>query len=351
MATEPVPGQEPLVTVIIPARNEEKTIAAAIDSARDQTYRNLQIVVVDNASTDRTAEIVERKVADDPRVELVRNPHISIPSSLNLAVAEARGIWVVRIDAHSTVTPTYVAQLAEHLATGRWGGVGGRKDGVGSTPAGRAIAAVMGSKFGVGNSKYHHSTEVEEVDHVPFGAYPVDVIRDLGGWDEDLVANEDFEFDYRLRESGRKLLLDPNIVIKWECRQSIADLFRQYLRYGRGKADVVLLHPDSMKPRHLAAACLAPWFGLAALIGLRRPGGGLLMALPYLVAVTIASVRARGRVDADARKYVPAAFVAMHMGWSVGIWDELAARSLKRLTRRADAPAAITGPGGQPSSL
>ena len=72
------------------------------------------------------------------------------------------------------------------------GGVGGRKDGVGSTPAGRAIAAVMGSKFGVGNSKYHHSTEVEEVDHVPFGAYPVDVIRDLGGWDEDLVANEDF---------------------------------------------------------------------------------------------------------------------------------------------------------------
>ena len=62
------------------------------------------------------------------------------------------------------------------------------------------------------------------------------------------------EFDYRLRESGRKLLLDANIVIKWECRQSIAELFRQYLRYGRGKADVVLLHPDSMKPRHLAAA-------------------------------------------------------------------------------------------------
>ncbi len=341
MVTEPVPGEEPLVTVIIPARNEEATIGAAIDSIRDQSYRNLQIVVVDGASTDGTAEIIKRKVVEDPRVELVTNPRANIPSSLNLATAAARGVWLVRVDAHSTVSPTYVAQLVAHLQVGSWGGVGGRKDGVGYTPAGRAIAAVMSSKFGVGNSKYHHAMDVEEVDHVPFGAYPVAVIRELGGWDEELTANEDFEFDYRLRQSGRRLLLDPKIVIDWDCRQSVANLFRQYLRYGRGKSDVVLLHPTSIQPRHLAAAGLAPWLALAALVGLRRPELGLLMVSPYVTAVTVASVQTVGRVDDAARKYVPGAFLAMHIGWSIGIWAQLAARLWTRLYR----------PGRQPSSL
>ncbi|TGD88953.1 glycosyltransferase family 2 protein [Mycolicibacterium sp. CH28] len=331
MANEPEPGQDPLVSVIMPARNEEKSIGAALDSACNQTYRNLQIIVVDGASTDRTAEIIKHRMVDDPRIELVRNPRAHIPSSLNLALAVARGTFLVRIDAHSTVTTTYVAQLVEHLRHARWGGVGGRKDGVGITAAGRAIAAAMGSRFGVGNSKYHYITEVEEVDHLPFGAYPVDLLRELGGWDETLVANEDFELDYRIRRSGRTLLLDPNIVIKWQCRQSIPDLYRQYARYGSGKADVAFLHPSSMQARHLAAPALVLWLGLAALIGLRRPKYGLLMASPYLAGVTVASLQTAGRLDvATDRKYVPAAFVAMHVGWGLGFWRQ----TIARLTRR-----------------
>ncbi len=319
-------GQD-LVTVIIPARNEEASIGPALDSVSGQTYRHLQIVVVEGGSTDRTSEIIQARMAADPRIEMLSNPRPHIPSSLNLALATARGSLLVRVDAHCTVGPTYVAQLVARLQEGDWGGVGGRKDGVGVTAAGRAIAAVMASRFGVGNSKYHYATAVEEVDHLPFGAYPVDLVRKLGGWDERLVANEDYELDYRVRQAGERLLLDPQIVIEWECRQSVPDLYRQYVRYGRGKADVAVLHPTSMKARHAAAPALVAWLGLAGLVALRRPRRGMAMASPYVAALTAASVRVGGRLDAGQDAvHVPGAFLAMHVGWGLGFWTGLITR-------------------------
>jgi succinoglycan biosynthesis protein ExoA len=208
-----------------------------------------------------------------------------------------------------------------HLREGVWAGVGGRKDGVGRTPAGRAIAAAMGSRFGVGNSTYHHGTTPQEVDHLPFGAYPVDVVRDVNGWDEQLVANEDFEFDYRLRQAGGRLLFDPAIVIRWHCRQSIGALFRQYHRYGKGKVDVAVLHPESMRLRHYAPPLFVAYVVAGGLV-LRRPGRLLVMVAPYLAAVSAASVPTGRSLDDPAeRAHVPLAFLAMHIGWGLGFWS------------------------------
>jgi hypothetical protein len=215
--------------------------------------------------------------------------------------------------------------------------VGGRKDGHGETSAGRAIAAAMGSRFGVGNSKYHYATEAEEVDHLPFGAYPVDVVRRVGGWDERLVANEDYEFDYRLRESGERLLLDPGIVIAWHCRQSVPDLWRQYLRYGRGKADVAALHPASLQPRHLVAPALVAWLAIATAVGVRRPRGAIAMASPYLAGVAVASAVTSRRLEhLDDAVHLPAAFVAMHVGWGSGFWRGLATHAWSAREARRD---------------
>ena len=154
----------------MPARNAEQAIGAALDSVLTQTYHHLQFVVIDGGSTDRTRPIIEKRQAQDPRLEILTNALPSIPVSLNLGLAAARGRWLVRVDAHSTVPPTYVADRVERLREGTWAGVGGVKPGVGVTPAGRAIAAAMSSRFGVGNSKYHYATTEVEVDHLPFGA-------------------------------------------------------------------------------------------------------------------------------------------------------------------------------------
>ena len=321
-----------LVSVIVPARDEEKSIDATLEAIRRQDYRNLQIVVVDGGSTDGTIAVIERHMAADPRIELLPNPRGTIPAALNIALAAARGPWLVRMDAHSTVDAGYVSAAVERLREGRWGGVGGRKDGMGSTPAGQAIAAALGSRFGVGGSIYHHGVTTQVVDHIPFGAYPTDLVRRLGGWDESLVANEDFEFDHRLRRSGAELLFDPRLKISWRSRQSVRELYQQYRRYGRGKVDVARLHPDSLRPRHLLPPLLVPYLLVAAVTGVRRPRLTATMVAPYATALTVASLRtARGLDDPRARAFVPGAFLAMHIGWGVGVWS----RTLELLRGRA----------------
>jgi succinoglycan biosynthesis protein ExoA len=315
--------EQQLVTIVVPARDEEEFIDRCLDSILAQTHSRLQVIVVDGASSDRTPEIVRERARLDPRVELLHNPEALIPISLNLALAAARGPWLVRVDAHAVVPPGYVAKAVEHLSTGRWGGVGGRKDGVGQTAAGRAVAAAMASRFGVGNSPYHYATEPQTTAHIPFGAYPVDLARRLGGWDERLAVNQDFEFDHRVRDAGYELLLDPSMVIDWHCRQTIPGLFAQYRRYGRGKVVVAHLHPDSVQLRHLAApALICSWLlALAALLLGRRRTAVALVA-PYVAAVAAASgATARNVETAPARARLPLAFVAMHTGWGLGFWS------------------------------
>jgi succinoglycan biosynthesis protein ExoA len=322
-ATRPVGRlDDELVTVVIPARNEESSIGSCLGSVLGQDHQNLQVIVVDGASTDATPALVQEAAERDPRVELLTNTSGAIPISLNLGLAAARSRWFVRVDAHSTIPPDYVRTLVGELATGRWGGVGGRKDAVASTRMGKAIATALGSRAGVGNSAYHYAQTPREVDHVPFGVYPVALLRDLGGWDERLEANEDFELDHRLRGQGYALLLDPSVRISWRCRETLGGLFQQYRRYGRGKADVAKLHPGSLKARHLAAPALVaaavPWAVLVA----AQPSLGLGLAALYpaflLVSGTTLAVRAG---DPASGLRIAAAVGTMHVAWGLGFWS------------------------------
>jgi cellulose synthase/poly-beta-1,6-N-acetylglucosamine synthase-like glycosyltransferase len=329
---------EPVVTVIVPARDEEGSIARCLASVLAQDEPRLQVIVVDGGSTDATAAIVDEIAARDPRVELIHHGIASIPGSLNAALAATVARWVVRVDAHSAVPPGYVAALMDHLETGRWGGVGGRKDAVAETAAGRAIAAALSSRFGVGNSVYHYGTHRRTVDHVPFGAYPTETLRELGGWDERLVANEDYELDYRLRRAGHELLFDPELRIAWRCRDTIGELFRQYVRYGRGKADVAALHPTSLQPRHLAPPAVLILLVAAGTVSVVSPLAGLAIAAPYAVALAAAvAVTARKVPAAKEKAMLPAAFVAMHVGWGIGFVRGVAAVLTGRGPRRRPA--------------
>ena len=315
-------GDRELVTVIVPAHDEAGFLSACLASIRAQDYPDLQIVVIDSASTDSTPDIVRRHRDEDERVELVQVDRTGIPVALNRGLARARGRWLVRVDAHSTVPETYVRTAVTRLREGCWGGVGGRKDGVGRTPAGRAVAVAMSSRLAVGNSTYHFGTRAQEVDHLPFGAYPVALVRELGGWDESLVANEDFEFDYRLRGTGGRLLFDPDLVISWHCRQSIPALFRQYRRYGRGKVDVAVLHPRSLGPRHLAPPLFVAYLVGALALAPRRPVLAQALLAPYAVAVVGESVRLAPRLHRRTEQArIPVAIVAMHVGWGLGFWS------------------------------
>lgn len=336
-AAAPRPENGDLVTVVVPARDEEAAIEGCLSSILEQDHAALQVVVIDGGSTDRTRAIVETLRARDPRIELLSNPSGQIPVSLNLGLASARGRWLVRVDAHSTVPADYVRVLVGHLASGRWGGVGGRKDGVATTRTGRAIAAALGSRAGVGNSAYHYAELPQPTDHIPFGAYPVGLLRELGGWDDDLVANEDYELDLRIRREGHELLLDPAVRIRWRSKESIGALASQYRRYGRGKADVARKHPGSLGVRHLAAPLLIagaiPWSIALVLAPWVAAALAAVYALLILGASTAAAARAH---DLRLVPTIAAALVTMHVSWGVGFWEGLLLGPGRTETRTRD---------------
>ena len=160
------------------------------------------------------------------------------------------------------------------------------------------------------------------------------------GWDERLVANEDYKFDYRLRQAGYSLLFDPDLAIRWHSRQSVGDLFRQYRRYGRGKVAVMVKHPLSMRPRHVLVPSFAAYLALAAVVGLRRPATSGAMVAPYLFTLAVASVGTGAQLASrQERAWVAPAFLAMHLGWGVGFWEGLGSVLMAGLRREPAAAA------------
>jgi cellulose synthase/poly-beta-1,6-N-acetylglucosamine synthase-like glycosyltransferase len=324
--SDDVNAHSDLVTVLIPARNEEEFIAACLDAVLVQTYSNIEVIVIDGASTDGTAAVIGAYTRLHRQVRMLSNPRAKIPVSLNLGVAAATGRFIVRVDAHATVNTEYVERAVRHLRTGQWAGVGGRVDAVGVTATGRAVSAVMSSRFGIGNSVHHYGTKPTAADHVPFPGYPTALVRDLGGWAEELDVNQDFEFDYRLGRRGHRLLYDPGMVIHYHCQQSLSGVFRQFRRYGRGKAKVVRLHPDSMRARHLVAPALVASWAISALLARRNPWLVLAANLPYAVAVGAGTLAAGPQLrDAAARRRLPIVFAAVHVAWGLGFWEGLLA--------------------------
>src|SRR6185503_15703914 len=103
----------------------------------------------------------------------------------------------------------------------------------GTTDAARAIAAAQSSRFGVGGVAFRTGRdEPGPVDTLAFGAYRREVFDRLGGFDEELVRNQDDEFNFRLTQAGGKIWLDPSICSVYYSRASFRGLWRQYFQYG-----------------------------------------------------------------------------------------------------------------------
>lgn len=313
---------EPLVSILVPMRNEEDFIESCLSSLCAQTYpaSQLEILVLDGLSTDRSPDIVARLASADPRIRLVPNPGRSQAAGLNIGMHEAHGEIVVRADAHAVYGATYVATCVEHLVAGRAENVGGVQHGVGTTPFGKAVAAAQNSPLGAGGAAYRlaQGNEVRYVDTVWLGAWHRQTLLEIGGFDETMVPNEDYELNCRLRERGGRILLDASLPSTYYPRTSPARLWRQYWRYGGAKVRTWRRHPRSLLPRQMAA----PLFVLAL--------AGALIALPwttipaifligfYVMAVVLSSLHA-----AEARGWglfpsLLLIFPCMHLAWGMG---------------------------------
>lgn len=375
----------PRVSVVMPVLNEQASVEGAVRSVLHQTLADLELLVVDGDSTDDTARIVQAIAEREPRVRLLRNPRRTIPHALNVALAQAGGEFLARVDGHASVNREYLARGVAALdADPAVAAVGGRRIGVARTASGAAVATALSSRFGVGDSINHYALSAQDTDHASFGVFRVTVLRAVGGWDESLLVNEDVDLDHRILGQGHRIRFDPQMCIYWHVRESVPALARQYRRYGRGKAAMVLKNGlGAVRLRHLAPPALVVALGLAVVCAVLGWWPlALLLSVPYLLAVLAAAVitwRSGVLIDpppsthtdasrtgepsqagaaevisgGGSRRAGPArlipAFMAMHLGWGLGFLEGAVFR-LRPATASARVPSRTASrPAGEPT--
>lgn len=111
------PPSSPLVSVIIPAFNAERFLAETLRSVSQQTYRNIEIIVVDDGSTDGTANLVEAQRRLDPRIRLIRQANAGVAAARNKGIFEASGEFLAPLDADDLWHPENLARQVAALQT------------------------------------------------------------------------------------------------------------------------------------------------------------------------------------------------------------------------------------------
>jgi glycosyltransferase involved in cell wall biosynthesis len=325
MPQEEIKNNLPFVSVVMPVRNEEDFIERGLRAVFAQTYPSklLEIIIADGESDDSTHEIIGRlRTETDIPIKLINNPKRIAPTGLNIAIGEATGEIVVRVDGHCEVEPDYVANCVKHLQTGKAEGVGGPIETIGETLQAEAVAIAMSSKFGVGGSAFRTINDREMyVDTVAFPGYKKSTLQKVGKFNEELVRNQDDEFNYRIRKMGGKILLSPDIRSRYYSRSTFKSLWRQYYQYGYWKIRVLQLHPKQMSLRQFipfAFVSTLVFLGfLSIFFGIARWALLLTLGL-YFVANIAATIKEGQRTSLKALPYIFLSYCILHISYGLG---------------------------------
>jgi glycosyltransferase involved in cell wall biosynthesis len=313
------------VSVVVPVLDEERHLAGAVARLLAQSYAGpLEVVLALGPSSDRTDEIAADLAAADPRVRLVRNPGGRTPSGLNAAIREASHQVIVRVDGHALVPDDYVATAVEVLLRTGADNVGGIMAAQGETTFEKAVAVAMRSPLGVGAASFHTGGDEGPQPTVYLGAFRRSALERVGGYDETMVRAQDWEMNYRIRQSGGLVWFTPRMPVTYRPRPSLRALSRQYFGYGRWRREVVRRHPDTVSARYLAApvAVIGVVVGTAA--GLGSVGGPAWLAIGWLAPVGYAALVTVGGLwisrgePLATRLRVPAVLATMHGSWGLG---------------------------------
>jgi cellulose synthase/poly-beta-1,6-N-acetylglucosamine synthase-like glycosyltransferase len=317
-----------MVTVVVPMRNEEGFIGECLDSLIRQDYPSdrLEVLVVDGRSEDASRSIVLEKGREHDFIRLLDNPKRIAPSALNIGVHNAAGDVIIIVGAHIFVASDFISKNVAYLSRTGVDCVGGPIEAVSQSFAGKAISLAISCPFGVGNSLFRYSQKEQYVDTVAYPAYRREVFERVGYFDEALVRNQDIEFSYRLRQSGGKILLTPEVRSYYYPRSSLKGLWKQNFANGFWNVKTMRKTPGSLSVRHFiplvfvvalgSSLLLSPFFMPARLLLLLILSSYFALALGYTIVL--------GRRKGLCAALLPLVFPTLHVSYGLGsLWGSI----------------------------
>jgi glycosyltransferase involved in cell wall biosynthesis len=315
------------VSVLIPVLNEESHIHEAVAAMRAQEFDGtIEFLFMDGRSTDRTRELLAEMAVEDPRIRTLDNPKRTTAYALNVGLANARGTYVARMDAHAFYPPTYIASGVARLERGDVAWVAGAAVPRGEGRWSRRVALALNSglttigsrKWRSGGTAGPPDEEVELDTGVFAGVWRRSTLEAHGGWNPEWPINQDSELAARVLATGGRIVMLPEMAAEYVPRDTLEGLARQYFRYGLYRSKTAYHHPGSLRRSHM----LAPGMVLAtagSLVPARivsRPAR--LAVAGYLGALVLTSARvSQGGRERDAAA-LPLVFAIMHLTWGAG---------------------------------
>lgn len=309
------------ISFIMPVLNEEAHLRSAVASIFEQqglVKGQVEVILALGPSKDKTNEIAEALSKEYP-VQLVLNPTGKTPAGLNLAIAKAKNDVVIRVDAHSVLSPDYSISAVKILSETGAGNVGGLMKAEGVTPFQKAVAWAYGSRFGLGGGTFHVGGEAGPSDSVYLGVFRRDVLTKLGGFDEKMIRGQDWELNLRIRESGELVWFDPSLVVTYFPRSTWRKLTKQFFDTGAWRALLTKSHPNKANLRYFAPPALVLTSFIGLLLSIFGFGGliGLLPLISYALAVILISLTAK-ELSLKAKLALMITLPTMHFSWGTG---------------------------------
>lgn len=238
--TRPALPHDVRVSVVIPAYNEEVVLSSCVDSVLATDHPRLEVILVDDGSTDGTLAVMER-YRHDPRVRIVAKRNGGKGSALNAGIRVATGDVLLFVDADGVFTRTTIPRMLEGFRHEGVGAVCGNDLPINVTSPLTGLLALM-THVGTGLTRRALAlTGMLPIVAGNSGAFRADVVRQLGGFREDTVG-EDLELTWRVQFAGHDVEFAPHALILAEVPSTLTGLWKQRVRWQRGLVQTARIH-------------------------------------------------------------------------------------------------------------
>lgn len=318
------------VSFVMPVLNERGYLEHAVQSVLAQDLDvPVELILALGPSTDGTTEIANRLAADDERIRLVDNPAAHIPVGLNAAIRAGRYSTVIRVDAHSELSPGYAARAMQTLERTGASNVGGVMHAEGRAPFQKAVARLYNSPVGLGGGAYHGGAHEGEAESAYLGVMRREVLDEVGLFDETIRRGEDWELNLRIRQAGHRVWFDPTLAVTYWPRESWVRLARQFRATGAWRGELVRRFGRRNGIRFFAPPVLVLLTIVAVIIGILQLTGvlsgpaSLIASIVYaplaayaLLVVAVAAAPGGGGIRQ--RLWTLLVLPTMHLAWGWG---------------------------------